>query len=157
MKHTFLFLESTWTGKGTYYDQNGNPLNAIGQSEIVHLKNTWFINSSMSLSGENPVELKNDYEIMPFENDITSWKSVNPELGTLLGSFAIVEDSIISCSALKKERFWLGNPDANQQSEYSARVFSIMQPVKYLPGPSTLRSRKFNIIRSAFDKKRGAQ
>jgi hypothetical protein len=28
MKHTFLFLESTWTGKGTYYDQNGNPLNA---------------------------------------------------------------------------------------------------------------------------------
>ncbi|HHU87546.1 MAG: hypothetical protein ACOX86_06410 [Pelotomaculaceae bacterium] len=122
MKHTFLFLESTWTGKGTYYDQNGNPLNAIGQSEIVHLKNTWFINSSMSLSGENPVELKNDYEIMPFENDITSWKSVNPELGTLLGSFAIVEDSIISLfSSEKGEVFGSEILTQINESEYSAK------------------------------------
>ncbi len=122
MKHTFLFLEGTWTGKGTYYDQNSSPLNASGQSEIVHLKNTWFINSSMTLSGENPVELKNDYEIIPFENDITSWKSVNPELGTLLGSFAIVEDSIISLfSSETGEVFGSEILTKINESEYSAK------------------------------------
>ena len=58
---------------------------------------------------------------MPFENDITSWKSVNPELGTLLGSFAIVEDSIISLFSSEKERFWLGNLTQINESEYSAK------------------------------------
>ena len=122
MKHTFLFLESTWTGKGTYYDQNGSPSNAKGESEIVHLKDTWFINSSMTLSGENPIEIKNNYEIVPFKGEITSWKSVNPDLGTLLGSFAIVEDSIISLlSSEKGEVFGSEILTQINESEYSAK------------------------------------
>ena len=102
MKHTFLFTESTWAVKGTYYDEKNNPVAVTGESYVTHLKKLWFLNSNMILPGEKPVELKNDYEIAPFEKDVTSWKSTNSSYGTLLGSFAIVDDSIISLFSSQK-------------------------------------------------------
>jgi hypothetical protein len=48
------------------------------------------------------LKIKHDYEIVPFKKDVTSWKSVNPALGTLLGSFAIVDDTIISLFSSQK-------------------------------------------------------
>jgi len=102
MKHTYLFSEGIWIAKGIYYDENSNPFNVEGQSEITHLKDLWLNNSCMTLSGENPVELRNYYEIVPFAKDFTSWKSVNPGLGTLLGRFVVVEDSIISLFSTEK-------------------------------------------------------
>ncbi|MDF9408398.1 MAG: hypothetical protein A4E52_01309 [Pelotomaculum sp. PtaB.Bin013] len=102
MKHTYLFLEGIWLAKGIYYDENGNPSNVEGQSEITHLNDLWLNNSYMTLSGEDPVELRNDYEIVPFEKDFTSWKSFNPGLGTLLGRFVVIDDSIISLFSTEK-------------------------------------------------------
>jgi len=60
----------------------------------------------MTLSGENPVELRNYYEIVPFVKDFTSWKSVNPGLGTLLGRFVVIDDSIISLFSTEKGDFF---------------------------------------------------
>ncbi len=96
MKHTYLFQEGTWNTKGTYYDENNNPLSVEGQSEITHLKELWFNDSYMSVQGDTPVKLINKYEIAPFEKEFTMWQSVNPALGRLLGRFVVVEDSIIS-------------------------------------------------------------
>jgi hypothetical protein len=96
MKHTFLYTENTWSARGTYYDEKNKPVAVTGEYTVTHLKKTWFLDSSLVLPGENPVELKNDYEMAPFEKGVTSWKAENPALGTLLGSFAIVEDTIIS-------------------------------------------------------------
>ncbi len=122
MKHTFLFTEYTWIAKGTYYDEKNNPVEVTGESFVTHLKKTWFLNSSMILPGENPMELKNDYEIVPFEKDVTSWKSVNPALGTLLGSFAVVEDSIISLfSSQKGDYFGTEVLTMINESEYTGK------------------------------------
>ncbi|MFX4261494.1 hypothetical protein ACOBQJ_04740 [Pelotomaculum propionicicum] len=96
MKHTFLFEEGVWISQGTYYDENNNKLNVEGRSEITHKKKLWINKSSMTLPGDNPVVLSNDYEIAPFVNDVTGWKSVNPGLGTLIGRFAVIDDSILS-------------------------------------------------------------
>lgn len=96
MKHTFLFKEGVWLSQGTYCDENNNALNVEGRSEIIHQEKLWLNKSSMVLPGDKPVELKNDYEIAPFVNDVTGWKSVNPGLGTLIGRFAVVDDSILS-------------------------------------------------------------
>ncbi|MCG9969453.1 hypothetical protein L9W92_15685 [Pelotomaculum terephthalicicum JT] len=102
MKHTYLFSEGIWIAKGIYYDENGNPLNVEGQSQITHLKDLWLNISCLTLSGENPVELRNDYEIVPFVKDFTAWKALNPELGTLLGRFVVIDDSIISLFSTEK-------------------------------------------------------
>ena len=106
MKHTFLFTENTWSAEGTYYDEKNNPVQGTGESVVTHLKAGWFLNSIMTLPGENPAELKNDYEIVPFAREVTSWKSANPALGTLLGSFAVVDDSIISLFSSPKGDFF---------------------------------------------------
>jgi hypothetical protein len=102
MKHTFLFTENTWAAIGTYYDEKNKPAAVTGEYTVTHLKKAWFLDSILFLPGEKPVELKNDYEIVPFEKGVTSWKAENPALGTLLGSFAIIEDSIISLFSTQK-------------------------------------------------------
>lgn len=96
MKHTFLFTEGVWISRGTYYDENNNVLNVEGRSEITHKEKLWINKSGMTLPGNDPVEIVNDYEIAPFVNDVTGWKSVNPKLGTLIGRFAVIDDSILS-------------------------------------------------------------
>jgi hypothetical protein len=106
MKHTLLFTENTWAAKGTYFDQKNNPLEVTGESTVTHLKKAWFLDSVLILPGEKPVELKNDYEIAPFEKDVASWKSANSPYGTLMGSFAIVDDSIISLFSSQKGDFF---------------------------------------------------
>ncbi|MDD2443856.1 MAG: hypothetical protein PHS52_05095 [Desulfotomaculaceae bacterium] len=106
MKHTFLFTESTWSAKGTYYDEKNKPVEVTGESFITHLKKAWFLDASITLPGENPLELKKGYEIVPFNQDVTSWKSENPAMGTMLGSFTVVEDSIISLFSSQKGDFF---------------------------------------------------
>ncbi|MDD4767661.1 MAG: hypothetical protein PHF87_08855 [Desulfotomaculaceae bacterium] len=96
MKHTYLFTEGVWISRGNYYDENNNVFSAEGRSEITHQKKLWLNNSSITLSGPNPVEIINDYRIAPFVNNMTGWQSVNPKLGTLIGRFTVVEDSILS-------------------------------------------------------------
>lgn len=106
MKHTFLYTEGTWISRGTYYDENNNPLNVEGQSEITHKKKLWLNKSTMTLQGDNPVELINDYEIAPFVKGVTFWKSNNPKLGTLIGRFAVIDDSILSLFSSENGEFF---------------------------------------------------
>ncbi|GBF34963.1 hypothetical protein DCCM_4084 [Desulfocucumis palustris] len=50
----------------------------------------------MKLLLDNPIEFHNKYEITPFNKEHTGWQSYNPDLGTLIGKFMIIENTIIS-------------------------------------------------------------
>lgn len=96
MKHTFLLSEGSWIAKGNYYDELNNSITLEGKSVITHTEILWLNEGYMELQLENPIRFENRYEIVPFANDFTSWKSFNPALGILQGRFAIVDDTIIS-------------------------------------------------------------
>lgn len=117
MKHTFLFTEGVWITRGVYYDENNNRLSVEGRSEITHKKKLWLNKSIMTLSGDEPVEIRNDYEIAPFVNNVAGWQSVNPRLGTLIGRFAVIEDSILSLYSAGSGEFF-GSESLTQVSEF---------------------------------------
>lgn len=96
MKHTFLLMEGIWIAKGTFYDENNNIIQVEGSTKITHKKELWLNEGYMKLMLDNPIEMQNRYEIIPFDKDFTSWQSYNPALGTLIGKFMVVEDTIIS-------------------------------------------------------------
>jgi hypothetical protein len=89
-------LEGTWIAKGHYYDENNNIIPVEGGTTITHRDKIWVNEGHMKLLLDNPIELHNRYEIVPFKKDFTSWRSYNPALGTLIGKFMVVEDTIIS-------------------------------------------------------------
>jgi hypothetical protein len=58
-------------------------------------------------AGDKSVKIYNRYEIVPFKEGryITTWESLNPDLGTLLGRFVIVDDAIISTCRSKNGEY----------------------------------------------------
>ncbi len=119
MEHTFLFTEGAWITRGTYYDENNNALDAEGRFEVTHNKKLWASKSVVTLSGDEPVEIRNDHEIAPFTNNVAGWQSVNPKLGTLIGRFAVIEDTILSLySAASGEYFGSESFTRISESEY---------------------------------------
>ncbi len=97
INHTYLFLEGTWNARGQFWDENGNSTPVEGESVIIHKKGLWLNESWMKLLAADPVVIKNNYEIRPFEKDIAAWRSFNPALGIFRGYFVVIEDTIISC------------------------------------------------------------
>jgi len=99
MKHTFLFLEGIWIAQGHYFDDTDRAFPLEGITRITHTDELWLNEGEMEIkAGEKPIKIYNRYEIVPFEGgkNHTTWKSLNPDLGTLLGQFTIVDDTIIS-------------------------------------------------------------
>jgi len=98
MKHTFLFEEGLWKAEGVYVDGTNTALHAEGAITITHGEDLWINEGSLKLFLTKPVEFKNRYEIIPFEEgrDHTTWKSKNPVIGTLLGKIVLIDDSLIS-------------------------------------------------------------
>ena len=98
MGHRFLFQEGTWRASGFYRDGDGNTVQLSGMTTIEHQGDLWINNGFMEIEGDTPVRVQNRYEIVPFErgSDSTTWRSENPSLGPLVGSFAVVGDSILS-------------------------------------------------------------
>ena len=99
IRHTFLFEEGIWAVSGEYTGQNGAAVPVEGSARITHEAMVWRNRGVMTLiqpSGD--IEIKNDYEIAPFEDgsDFTAWRAENPALGKLSGLFVVVDDSIIS-------------------------------------------------------------
>jgi len=104
MQHTFLFVEGFWSARGYYFDDMNRALTLEGITRITHLEDLWINEGEMAIStGDKPVRIYNRYEIVPFrEGKIqTVWESTNPNLGTLLGQFVIVDDAILSTCRAK--------------------------------------------------------
>lgn len=99
MDHTLLMQSGDWVAKGVYTDASGSRVYVEGASKYVHHGNVWLNESWMRLqmpSGQ--VELRNDYEIVPFAEgrDWTNWASKNPDIGLLRGRFMVADDAILS-------------------------------------------------------------
>ena len=107
MTHAFLFQEGVWTARGNYFDDMERILPLEGTIRITHLEGLWLNEGEVEIKmGESPIKIHNRYEIIPAEEgkNQTTWTSVNPALGILLGCVDIVEDTIIStCRAEKGE------------------------------------------------------
>lgn len=98
MHHTFLLEEGNWYASGILLDASEAEVPIAGHAYIKHHEGTWFNHSMMRLLSEPPVEMKNDYEIKPFPENWSStvWISLNPSLGRMEGTFAIIGNSILS-------------------------------------------------------------
>jgi hypothetical protein len=98
LDHTFLFEEGLWRAEGLYVDGTNTALRAEGTIRITHEETAWINEGSLKLLLPTPVEFRNRYEIVPFEEgrDYTTWRSLNPVIGTLLGKIVLVDDSMIS-------------------------------------------------------------
>jgi len=97
--HTFLFREGLWSVEGVYFDDGGRPIPLEGKTRVTHLPGLWVNEGAMELkSGEVPIVVHNRYEVTPFEEgrSTTLWKSSNPAVGELNGSFILVDDAILS-------------------------------------------------------------
>lgn len=108
MKHTFLFLEGVWIAWGHYFDDTDCALPLEGMTRITHTDELWLNEGEMEIkSGDKPIRIYNRYEIIPFEEgkQHTTWKSLNPDLGELLGRFVIVNDTIISMCRSKNGEY----------------------------------------------------
>ncbi len=99
MMHTFLFQEGVWIARGHYFDDMERILPLDGVVKITHLEGLWLNEGEVEIKmGGNPFKVCNRYEIIPPEDgkNKTTWESVNPGLGLLLGRYIIVDDTIIS-------------------------------------------------------------
>ena len=104
MMHTFLFEPGVWTSKGTFWREDGEPLEAQGRTEIAHHPALWLLAGSLKVFGSPPVEFVNAYSISPPGRDATcmKWTSENATLGKLSGTFSVVGTSILcvyTCTA----------------------------------------------------------
>jgi hypothetical protein len=104
MMHTYLFEPGVWTSKGTFWREDGEPLEAQGRTEIAHHSALWLLAGSLKVFGSPPVEFVNAYSIKPPGRDGTcmKWTAENATLGKLSGTFSVVGTSILgvyTCTA----------------------------------------------------------
>ena len=99
MEHTFLFQEGIWIARGYYFDDKDRALPLEGMTRITLKEGLWINVGEMEIkAGDKSIKFSNRYEIVPLEEgkSQTTWESLNPDLGTLLGRFIIVDDTILS-------------------------------------------------------------
>lgn len=97
MRHTYLFEDREWEAIGTYLDQKGTTLTLAGKVHCFHNPDSWTLNGYMKVAAKKPYVLKQEYTITEaIQNDILKWEATNSDLGTLTGTFSIVENTILS-------------------------------------------------------------
>lgn len=98
MSHTYLFQPAVWTGTGTFWCADGQPLPAEGRTEVAHRVECWLLSGTLKVMGSPPVEFVNAYQIEPpaREGADLKWSSENATLGRLQGTFSVAGNSIIS-------------------------------------------------------------
>lgn len=141
-RHTFLFIEAVWSAEGVYVDESENPFPLVGQTEIVHGATVWINTGSMRINGPQPSELRNRYEIAPFQPGVscTAWRSFNPDLGPLVGQFVVVADTILSAWRTEDGRA-SGAESLLQinESEYQNRGVAFFGPRRMSSWAATLK------------------
>jgi hypothetical protein len=98
MTHTFLFEPAVWTSTGTLWRADGEPLDAVGRTEIAHCPECWLLSGTLKVLGSPPTEFVHAYTIeRPASAGGTmKWTFESAMFGTLLGRFAVIGPSILS-------------------------------------------------------------
>jgi len=104
MMHTYLFEPGVWTSNGTFWPEDGEPLEAEGRMEIAHHPDGWLLSGTLKVLGSPPVEFVHAASISPPGRDGTSmkWTAENATLGKLSGTYSVVGTSIMciyTCTA----------------------------------------------------------
>src|SRR5438045_8428088 len=63
--HTFLFEPGVWTSTGTLWRADGEPLEAVGRTEIAHRPECWLLRGTLKVLGSRPTEFVQAYWIEP--------------------------------------------------------------------------------------------
>lgn len=97
MTHTFLFVPAIWTATGTFWRGDGEPLEAVGRTEICHRDQCWLLSGTLKVLGAPPVEFVHAYLIEPPGTHGTmKWTFETETFGKLAGMYAVVGSSIFS-------------------------------------------------------------
>lgn len=98
MSHTYLFVPGIWTGRGTFWREDGEPLPAECRTEVAHQSDCWLITGSLRVLGSPPVEFRNAYSIVPPTRNggCLKWSSENATLGKIQGTFSVLDHCILS-------------------------------------------------------------
>jgi len=98
MPHTYLFQPAQWTGTGTFWCADGQPLPAECRTEVAHRTECWLLSGTLKVLGSPPVEFVNAYQIDPPGKDGTAlkWSSESATLGKLHGTFSVIGTAITS-------------------------------------------------------------
>ena len=105
MTHTYLFEPGIWTGTGTFWREDGEPLLAQCRTEVAHQGDCWLICATLKVLGAPPVEFLTACQIEPpgrKKGACLKWTSENATLGKLQGTYSVLESCIVSvyrCSA----------------------------------------------------------
>src|SRR5436189_1527965 len=96
--HTFLFEPGVWTSTGTLWRADGEPLEAVGRTEIAHRPECWLLSGTLKVLGSPPTEFVHAYCIEPPgpKGASMKWSFENANLGTPKGTFAGIGESILS-------------------------------------------------------------
>jgi hypothetical protein len=98
MTHTFLFEPAVWTARGTLWRADGEPLEAVGRTEIAHRPECWLLSGTLKVLGSPPAEFVHAYWIEPPtpRSDSLRWTFENAMFGKLQGRFKVIGPSILS-------------------------------------------------------------
>jgi hypothetical protein len=99
MAHTFLFQPAVWTGTGTLWRADGEPLETVARTEIAHRPECWLLSGTVKVLGAPPTEFVHAYWIEPPQAaDAASlkWTFESATFGKLEGRFAVIGPSILS-------------------------------------------------------------
>jgi len=98
MNHTFLFEPAIWTGSGTLWRADGEPLKTHSRTEIAHRPECWLLSGTLKVLGSPPTEFVHAYLIQPptAHDACIKWTFENAMFGTLQGCFGVIGDSILS-------------------------------------------------------------
>ncbi len=98
MTHTFLFEPAVWIAAGTFWRGDGEPLEAVGRTEIAHRDQCWLLSGKLKVLGAPPVEFVHAYLIEPPAEGASAmrWTFETETFGKLAGTYVVVERSILS-------------------------------------------------------------
>jgi hypothetical protein len=95
--HTFIVQPGRWRAEGKFIDGTGLEIAAAGEAVVEHADERWLNRSSFSLEDEAHTNVANAYEIVPLADGAaaTTFRSVNPALGVLVGQLALIDEVIL--------------------------------------------------------------
>jgi hypothetical protein len=98
MAHTFLFEPAVWIASGTFWRGDGEPLEALGRTEIAHREQCWLLSGTLKVLGAPPVEFVHAYLIEPpaAGGSTMKWTFETETFGKLAGLYAVIGSSIVS-------------------------------------------------------------
>lgn len=98
MTHTYLMAPGIWSGAGTFWREDGEPLSAECRTEITHQDECWLICGTLKVLGAPPVEFLTACRIeRPCRKGAClKWTSENATLGKIQGTYSPLEHCILS-------------------------------------------------------------